>query len=237
MFVLTPILDALRLLDAIRLKKPRAAIVTEKMQCKSYLKIIAYLWGRAVLVVIMCLIGGISLADIGFRPMAFNHNIWFTVITLVIGGLAFVYFIYELMASLASINFKEQIKEQYANDSQGDLSMLPRTGKEKRLYSLIAVSSAICEETVYRGFLLFLLLELFPGIPIFLIFSITFVTFGVAHLYKGMKGIIEAGLMAIVFMGLLIVTDSLIFVMLLHFIVNFSSTFMLSEEQGAGVAA
>ena len=44
------------------------------------------------------------------------------------------------------------------------------------------------------------------------------------------KGVIGTGLLAVLFMCLFLVTDSLILAILLHFIVDFSATFILSEK-------
>ena len=228
--ILAIIFAIVPILDALPSKKPKNAVVTEKMQCKSYFRLILFLWGLTIPIFIMSFIGNISLADIGFRPISFNHNIWLTVVALIISGLAFAYFIYELISSLISKKIKEQFREEYANDSQGALSIIPRTKKEKRLYSLVALSSAICEETVYRGFLFFLLQTIFPNMPVFLIILIGFVTFGIGHLYQGLKGAISTGLFAALSMGLLIVTDSLIPVILLHFVAESSSIFVFSKE-------
>jgi len=215
-------------LSVLRRKKPKAAIVTEKIRCKKYLKTTAHLWGLVIPIFIMCFIGDISLADIGFRPISFNYNIWFTVVTLIVSGLAFAYFIYELIAPLVSNNSKEQ----NIGDSQGEFAaVLPRTKKEKWLFSLQTFSSAICEEIVFRGFLLFLLQAIFPYMPIYLIILIACVIFGVSHLYQGLQGIISTGLIAVLLICLFLVTDSLILAMLLHFVTDFSATFILSEEQ------
>ncbi|MCL2605181.1 MAG: CPBP family intramembrane metalloprotease [Defluviitaleaceae bacterium] len=225
MFALVPILDALPS------RKPKPDVITEKMQCRSYLRLIAFYWGFAAPVVVMSLIGGISPAEIGFRFINFNQNIWFTVIALIAGGLVFAYSVYEFIASVASKKFKEDFKEEYTNDNSGTLRIIPRTKKEKKLYSLVALSTAVCEETVYRGFLLFLLYAVFPGISVYIILLIAFVTFGVGHLYQGLKNAVSIGLFATVSMALLIATDSLIPVILLHFVGEASAIFALSPSE------
>ena len=215
-------------LSALRAKKYKNTAVTEKIRCNKYLTTTAFLWGLVILVFIMCSIGGISLAEIGFRPISFNYNIWFTAAALLLSGGAFAYFIYDLIASLMS----KKSREQNIDDIHGEMmaAMLPRTKKEKWLFSLRTLSSAICEETVFRGFMIFLLQSVFPNVPIYLIILIACVIFGVSHLYQGLEGVISTGLMAVLFICLFLVTDSLILVMLLHFAADFSATFVLSEK-------
>ena len=218
---------AISALGAIKEQKRKGVFITEKMQCTNYIQAIALLWGVTSAVFIMSYIGDISLAEIGFRPITFNYNTWFTAVTLALSGLAFVFFMYQLISSLAVAKSGER---QVAG-SQGALGMFPRTKKEKRLWFIVSLTAGTCEEIIYRGFLLFLLQAIFPNIPIILIILITFVLFGIGHLYQGLKGVIGTGVMGMLFMCLFLVTDSLIPVMLLHFTIDFSITFILTEKQ------
>ena len=117
-----------------------------------------------------------------------------------------------------------------ADSNQGAIGVLPRTKKEKYLFSLLALSAGICEEIIFRGFLVFLVLAIFPSVPIYLVILISTLIFGIAHAYQGLQGVISTGLLAVMFMCLFLVTDCLIFPMLLHFIIDFSATFILSEK-------
>ena len=222
MFVLVPIIDATGFLDG----KADPNDDASKVKCKEYYATIAYLWVLVTPVFIMCIIGGISLADIGFRPISFNHDVW---ITAIIITLAVVLFIYEFVIPLVRI---KKIREKIINDAKEDIDEYPRTSKEKWLYSLEALSSGICEETVYRGFLLFLLYAIFPGIPIYLIGLIAFVAFGIGHLYQGWRNAVVIGLFGVLSIYLLIVTDSLIPSILLHFFGEFADTFTISQKHG-----
>jgi len=215
-------------------KKTEAVVVTEKTQCKNYAFGIVLLWSVTLLIFIMCFIGKISLEDIGFRPIKFKYNTWFTIITLVVSGIAFVYFMCQLIASLGS---SKSIKKQLENSNQGAIGVLPRTKKEKYLFSLLALSAGICEEIIFRGFLVFLVLAIFPHVPIYLVVLISTLIFGIAHAYQGLQGIVSTGLLAVMFMCLFLVTDCLIFAMLLHFIIDFSATFILSEKNMVGSKA
>lgn len=208
-------------------KKTEEVVVTEKTKCKSYASTIAFLWGVTLLIFIMCFIGKISLEDIGFRAINFKYNIWFTIITLVVSGIALVYFIYQLIASFGSSKF---IEKQLADSSQGVIGVLPQTKKEKCFFSLLALSAGICEEIIFRGFLAFLVFAIFPSVPIYLVILISTVIFGIAHAYQGLKGVIGTGVLAVLFMCLFLATNSLILPMLLHFIIDFSATFTLSDK-------
>ena len=214
---------------ALRMKKTKDAIKTDKNLSKRYNLMMAWMWGPAIAVIIVSLLGGINLANLGFRVISFNYNIWFTVATLIISGLMLIFCTRTIILSLTSKSFKEKMKTEIANDDVA-LSILPRSNKEKYRYVLLSFSSGICEELVYRGFMVFLLQAVFPDIPIFIIITITGVLFGLGHLYQGWQGVIQTGIVGTIFVCLLLVTNSLIPVMVLHFITNVSDGFYLSEE-------
>jgi len=215
---------------ALQKKKYNGVVFNEKEQCKGYYRSIAILWSATLAVFIMCLIGSISFSDIGFRPISFDKNIWFTVITLVLSATLLLYNLHQLIMSLTSGKYRASMNEHITN-AEGINQLLPRSKKEKRLFSLVALTAGVCEEIIYRGFLVFLLQATFPGMPIFLIILIPSVLFGLGHFYQGVQGVILTGVLGALLMSLFLVSNSLLFVMILHFIIDFSATFLISEER------
>jgi len=210
-------------------KKSKGVEMTEEKRCKGYRDAIVLLWCMAAAVIIMSLIGGISFTDIGFRPISLNQNIWFTSITLALSGLLLVFSLYRIVAPLLNEKYREQMKKDMAG---GASDIIPRTKKERRLFSLMSFSAGICEEIVYRGFAAFLLQAIFPDIPIFLIVLIPCVLFGIGHIVQGLQGVIATGVLGALWMCLFLVTGSLVLPMVLHILFDFSSTFLLPEERG-----
>ena len=213
-------------LEARELKKQHRNPITEMEKCLNYLEAISLLLVAVIAVFIMCLIGGISFHEIGFRKISFNYDFWFTAVTLTLSGLFFAFQLYQLIALLTNA------KSAQTKQIDSDLSrMLPRTTKEKWLFSFLALSAGVCEEIIFRGFLLFLIMAIFPDIPIYFVVFIPIVIFAVGHLYQGWQGIIGTALLAAIFICLYLVTDSLILPMLLHFLNDFIGTFAFSEEE------
>jgi membrane protease YdiL (CAAX protease family) len=66
--------------------------------------------------------------------------------------------------------------------------------------------------------------------PIYLIVLIQSVIFGFFHIYQGLQGVIKTGIGGALFMCLVLVADSLIPAMLLHFFFDFSSAILLSAK-------
>lgn len=208
-------------------KKQRDASVTEKEKCKKFFQTICWLWGMALVIFMLCFIGGISLKEIGFRKVSFNYGFWFNLVTLSLSGVFFAFCLYNLIFSLISVKYRES---QAKDLSSGEENVLPRSKKEKILFSFVAFSAGVCEEIVFRGFLLFLMMAVFPDIPIYLVVLIPSIAFGISHCYQGLGGVLKTGILGALFMCLYLVTDSLILVMLLHFFMDFSATFLLSGK-------
>ncbi len=90
---------------------------------------------------------------------------------------------------------------------------LPRTEQEARLFILVSISAGICEELLFRGFLIWY----------FKVFSVTAlavvlssVLFGMAHSYQGWKGGVQTGAIGLVLAFSYVLTGSLWIPILLH---------------------
>jgi membrane protease YdiL (CAAX protease family) len=229
-------LAATAVLDAQLVKRLTSVPVTERVRLGFYTRATVFGWASVAAIIIMCLIAPINLADIGLRRLSFEYTIWFTVITLVISGLLLLSSLYQISGYLASAKFREAIKDKFAGDKsqeQYDVItdlLVPRTKKEKRVFSLVALTAGIGEELLLRGFLFFLLQTVFPGISVILVVAISGVFFGMWHLYQGVYGMIKTAVIGALFGCLYVATGSLILPMLLHFISDFAAAFVLSDS-------
>jgi membrane protease YdiL (CAAX protease family) len=80
---------------------------------------------------------------------------------------------------------------------------LPATGEERRWFAVVSITAGICEEILYRGFLIRYLSDGPWHVSLVLALLISSVFFGLAHGYQGVSGIVSTGcvgaFMAIVF--------------------------------------
>ena len=190
-----------------------------KLKCGTYYQILGGLWGATAVILIACLVAGVSFADIGFRPISFNYGFWFTAVTLILSGLFFAYGLRNLISSLVSAKFREAVEQQTENSFLD--AIIPRSKKEKRIFALLSFSAGVCEEIIYRGLLLFALYAVFPDISIFLIVLIQSILFGISHLYQGVQGVqgvVMTAAVGALLMCLFLVTDSLILPMACTFL-------------------
>ena len=111
--------------------------------------------------------------------------------------------------------------------------VLPHTFKEKKYFFGICLTAGICEEIIFRGLLLYILQGLFPNLSIIIILVIAFMLFGIGHLYQGIGGIVKTALVGGILCCLYLVTNSLIICMVIHFVMDFTSAFIIKEDKNS----
>jgi uncharacterized protein len=104
--------------------------------------------------------------------------------------------------------------------------LLPQTNIEMAMFSLVALSAGVCEELLYRGFLIRCLHEHFafegPSAETMLLASavLSSVLFGAAHAGFGWKGIVQTALIGFALSVLFFVTGSLLLPIVLHILID-----------------
>jgi membrane protease YdiL (CAAX protease family) len=175
-------------------------------------------WGTALAFLIISLLFGIRLYDIGFRSINLNQNIWVTVIALVLGGLWTI------------IKIINMLMVKY-NKAEPETILLYSQTKKGRLTNLYtAFTAGVCEEIIYRGLLFFLLQSIFSNMPTLLVLIVSSVIFGCAHVYQGVSGVAKTAAIGLIFGHLFLATGSLIPPMILHFLIDISDIASLYER-------
>ena len=120
-----------------------------------------------------------------------------------------------------AVVFWKKVKKQPRKYSSADALksfdyFFPATSAERRWFVFLCVTAGICEEILFRGFLL-QYLHVFPWtLNLTLALLIAAVIFGLNHLYGGVGGVV-GGAVAGVLLGLLFVlTGNLLLPMVLH---------------------
>lgn len=76
-----------------------------------------------------------------------------------------------------------------------ETALMPHTRSEARAFQLLAVSAGVCEEVVYRGFMLWFVTAWIGLWPAVIVSSLIF---GAAHLYLGRKHVIRTSIVGLV---------------------------------------
>ncbi|SEM03365.1 CAAX protease self-immunity [Blastococcus sp. DSM 46786] len=103
---------------------------------------------------------------------------------------------------------------------QSTLALLPRTGGERRLFTLVGVTAGVCEEWLYRGFFLAVVAAMAGGPPAWALVVVAAVAFGLAHAYQGRAGIVLTGVLGGVMALIYVDTGSLLLPVLLHALID-----------------
>lgn len=91
--------------------------------------------------------------------------------------------------------------------------ILPHDGREYLRFVPLAVTAGICEEILFRGYLVWVLRHAMPLAAAYLLASLLF---GVGHLYQGAKGVLQTAIAGAFFSAVVAVSGSLYAAMLLH---------------------
>jgi CAAX protease family protein len=122
--------------------------------------------------------------------------------------------------------------------------ILPVTAMELGSFLALSVTAGVCEEFLFRGYLLWVLAPVMTwwGAALCSVAS-----FGVLHAYQGRKGVIQASLLGALMTALVMMARSLVPAMILHALIDIGSGLMTwfarrellppgSEEQAAVAA-
>ena len=189
-----------------------------------YKRALLFSWLPAGIIGIIILFWRVPAADVGISWIKLNDSIfgkWGIYGILIAFGLLFILYIYQIIMAKASVTYRNKLASIKLPSEVG--MMLPHTEKERKYWLFIATSAGLIEELVYRGFLIYLLLSLFPGLHIYLYILISSILFGMAHTYQGPAGVLKTGTAGLLFSLVYVCTGSLLPGMMLHFIMDYAA--------------
>lgn len=226
------------ILDKSDIRKYTNKEFTEKLRIKFYKETIVFGWLPVLVVFIFVIVSPLNLNNIGFRGITWSDNTWLNIITCTISGIMILFLIYQVVMYFTSANYRSQVVAEL-NSKKGSSSqydnvmskiLIPKSIVEKKYYLFVSITAGICEEIVWRGCLIFLLSNIFPSLSIMVVCIISCILFGLAHCYQGIYGIVKTSVIAILFVMIYFTTNSLLPGIVLHFLFDYSSAFLIKEE-------
>jgi membrane protease YdiL (CAAX protease family) len=109
----------------------------------------------------------------------------------------------------------------------------PATWTERRWWVLVCISAGVCEETLFRGFMLHYL-HVFPWtLNLTLALLISAVIFGFNHLYQGAGGVLGTAIVGFLFGLLFLLTGNLLVPIILHGVIDLRTLILLRPPADA----
>lgn len=199
--------------DTRRLKKNPSPIG----KLRYYKTLSAWLWISSVVACVA--VGWRPLFTIGpvpgEIPWLLEHAWVFYLVEVVIA-----LFVALMLLPLAVIfwkKVKKQPRKYLSADAFKSLSyFFPATWTERRWFAFLCVTAGICEETLFRGFMLHYLHDIPWTLNLTLALLISSAIFGLNHLYGGAGGVVGSAVAGFLFGLLFLLTGNLLLPMILH---------------------
>jgi len=184
----------------------QSVIAQPEKRVVMYRSWILHLWLPVLILMVLLNQSEISLNDIGLQWHWDLANLLSAAGLLMLCG----YFLFSLNKLHKNTDDHQGLRKQIAYIQW----MTPSTAKEARYFIFgLSISAGICEEILFRGYLMLVLGDYFPTYAVVLISSLAF---GLPHIYQGPMHIIRTAIVGATMALIYIFTDSIIIPILLH---------------------
>ena len=182
----------------------------ERIRRRFFISNSLVLWFLAAAVVGLWLWNGRPLSLMGFNIITGSTATWAVTIAMVI------FYIADITYSIVS---PEELKKTH-DQWEATVPFLPESPREMPAYIFMCLSAGICEEIMYRGFLVTYFIDpMAKGFP-FMAAAFPAVLFSLAHFYQGYKAMGKIFLLSLLFALIFIFSKSLIIVVIIHFLID-----------------
>lgn len=222
-FLLIVVLPVWDRYETRRLKTSR----DPRVKIQSYQITIGWLWICAAIAVVQ--LGWRSLWTIRLNP---GEVRW-----LPTGNEAFIFgvamcavFLGASVIPVVGARFSSKVRDGFARQLAPLGFFLPGTAEERLWFVLVSISAGVCEEILFRGFLI----RYFQAGPYHLtvVFAVlvSCAFFGTAHFYQGALGVLQTALLGLLFAFLFLATGSLTWPVLAHVATDLKVLMLLKKE-------
>lgn len=169
-------------------------------------------WSLTILVALVWFQRGRLAPDIG---LGFEPNLRFWTSAAIV-AMIMAYASWQRLTIHDDAEAKKEVMEQLGSVE----ALLPRTPFELQWFFGVSITAGICEEFLYRGFLMWYLEQLTGPVAAVVISSLLF---GIGHAYQGSRGMIQTGLVGLALALLYVFSGSLWLPILLHAFIDINS--------------
>ena len=151
------------------------------------------------------------------KSLYLNFYPTFNTIGIILAVLISVFIGIQIFTSKVSTIEKAKSIEKKMQDVY---HFLPKSKREFKWFNLLSISAGICEEIIFRLFLFSYLLEI---TNLIVAFVLTNIVFAITHLVSGIKNIIGAFILGIIFTTIFYLTENIWLAIVLHIAIDISA--------------
>lgn len=177
-----------------------------------YSEIVLVQWSHVLILGLIWRLADRPSADLGMAAsLSETLSSFWGVGAWVIGLGTGIFLLYKIWDAGRSAEARQQIREQV---DEFDF-MLPRTRGELRGFTVVGLTASLCEEIIFRGFLLWWF-QAALGLGLLPAAAASTVIFSLGHAYQGWQGVIRVGLIGTLLMAVRLAAGALWPAMVLH---------------------
>ena len=195
------------------------------LKLRYYQRSIAGLW---ILAAVSCWAVGLrGVFESQANPPDISWLLGSTTARIVASVLLTLFFVTALLPGIRGSR-SSKTRQAYVREYQRALAFfLPATAEEIRWFTFLCISAGICEEVLFRGFLM----PYLHHAPLYLDWTLALVAssicFGWNHLYQGASGVFSTALAGFAFGLLFLLSGNLILPMVMHVVVDLQVVLVL----------
>jgi membrane protease YdiL (CAAX protease family) len=110
-------------------------------------------------------------------------------------------------------------------------TLLPTSLRERKWFAATAITASICEELLYRGFLMHYLPSTFPTLDWLTVSILSGIIYGLSRAYQGLGGMAQTALTGFSFAIVFIISGSLLPAMVFHALAELRPLFLWHPEK------
>jgi membrane protease YdiL (CAAX protease family) len=227
-----------------------AGIATSPLERRAYRagapasrKLVAY----AVTILLMWALTAAAVSLYGWAPLLVSPGAsaaWLPAAALVAPFLFvllaafFILALQPFLQSLRGLRWRRAYAAAIRREFAGIPGFIPNDVAERGTWILLSLTAGLCEEILYRGFLIRFLHDGSLALPIWGALALSSLCFGLGHAYQGRKGVVTSTIAGLGFGLLFLLSGSLIPGIVLHALIDLQMVYVMRPiPDGAGAAA
>jgi membrane protease YdiL (CAAX protease family) len=172
-------------------------------------------WIGVAIVAVIGALTGRSAASIGLRAVDASSSVWSQVPAIVV------------VLAVGTVLFRRpSLRDALRRQARGFIALLPSTNEERLLFVPLAITAGVCEEILFRGFLVAYVAWLWPHATNTELIAVTSIAFGFAHLYQGVFGVLVTGIVGVLLASMVLDGGSLLPAILVHALIDLRIIFL-----------